>query len=453
LPTPNVQVTKPPVGLAKTSFKEEHMTRRTFRRALAAVAVSTLALAPLTACGRSDDDGGAGSADAGSVADVATGEIEIWAAAGNGDALTTLGEQFTQDNPDVSIKVTEIPWGEIITMNQTAVASGTGPDIVMTGADQTASVIAMGGLAPVPEDVFDPDDFYPAAVASVTGEDGRYAVPWYVETRFLFYRADLAAELGFDAPTTWAELEELSAAFKAREGGEYGLGLPRPIENPAQVIIPFLSQAGGEVTDGDSWTFDTPEFVEALDFYQGFFERGEAPLSETEATFENGGSPLLISGPWMVDTYQELIDTGAAPEGFTEDSVAYVPLPSGPANNDSYIGGGNLGVFSSSDNQESSWLFLQWLLEDEQQKALFDIAGSFPSRVESAEYAPIDDSPVMSVLKEQMPNTVETPSYPSWSQIAEQIGIYAEQVAHGELTSEEAAKAIQAEADTIGFGW
>lgn len=429
------------------------MSRRPFRRALVAVAVSTLALAPLAACGRSDDGPGAGSAEAGSVADVATGEIEIWAAAGNGEVLKTLGAQFAQDNPEVTIKVTEIPWGEIITMNQTAVASGTGPDIVMTGADQTASVIAMGGLAPVPDAVFDADDFYPAAVASVTGEDGRYAVPWYVETRFLFYRADLAADLGLDAPTTWAELEEMSAAMAARDGGEFGLGLPRPIENPAQVIVPFMSQAGGSVTDGDAWTFDTPEFVEALDFYQGFFERGEAPMSETEATFENGGTPLLISGPWMVDVYQDLIDTGAAPEGFTEDSVGYVPLPAGSATNDSYIGGGNLGVFSSSDNQESSWLFLQWLLEDAQQKTLFDEAGSFPSRVASADYAPILDSPVMSVLKEQMPHTVETPSYPSWSQIAEQIGIYAERVAHGELSSEDAAQAIQSEADQIGFGW
>lgn len=429
------------------------MSRRPFRRALVAVTATTLALAPLAACGRSDAGAGAGSTEAGSVADVATGEIEIWAAAGNGDVLTTLGEEFAQDNPDVSITVTEIPWGEIITMNQTAVASGTGPDIVMTGADQTASVIAMGGLAPVPDGVFDAADFYPAAVASVTGESGLYAVPWYVETRFLFYRADIAAELGLDAPTTWDELEELSAAMASREGGEFGLGLPRPIENPAQVIVPFMSQAGGSVTDGDSWTFDTPEFVEALDFYQGFFARGEAPMSETEATFENGGAPLLISGPWMVDVYADLIETGAAPEGFTEDSVGYVPLPSGSANNNSYIGGGNLGVFASSDNQESSWLFLQWLLEDAQQKALFDEAGSFPSRVASADYEPILDSPVMSVLKEQMPDTVETPSYPSWSQIAEQIGIYAERVAHGELTSQDAAEAIQSEADQIGFGW
>ena len=434
------------------------MSRRIARRGIATATLSALALVSLAACGRSDGTEGGSSGDsdagaAGEVADVATGEIEIWAAAGNGDALKELSEKFKESNPDVKFTITEIPWGEIITMNQTAVASGTGPDIVMLGADQTATVIAMGGLAPMPEGVFATEDVYDAAVASVTGDDGLYAVPWYVETRFLFYRADIAADLGMEAPTTWEELEALSAAYAAREGGEFGLSLPRPVENPAQVIVPFVSQAGGSVTDGEKWTFDTPEFVEALEYYKGFFDRGEAPLSASEATFENGRAPMFISGPWMVGIYDEMIETGAAPADFTTESVGFVPLPAGSANNDSYIGGGNLGVFSTSDNAESSWTFLKWLMEDEQQKTTFDNTGNFPSLVGAADYEPINDTPVMAVLKEQMPNTVETPSYPSWSQIAEQIGIYAERVAFGQVTSEAAAKAIQAEADKVGFGW
>lgn len=426
-------------------------TTTTWRR-IAAIATTGLIIGSVAACGRTDG-GGEDAAGPGSVADTATGTIEIWAAAGNGETLTELSEQFREDNPEVEFEITEIPWGEIVTVNQTAVASGSGPDIVMTGADQTATVVAMGGLAAVPDGVLEEDDFYPAAVASVTGESDLRAVPWYVETRFLFYRADIAAELGMEAPTTWEELEALSTAYASREGGEFGLSLPKPIENPAQVIVPFVSQLGGSVYDDEGWTFDTPEFVEALDFYKGFFERGESPLSDSEATFENGRAPMFISGPWMVDIFDEMIETGAAPEGFTAESVGYVPLPSGPANNDSYIGGGNLGVFANSDNQESSWAFLKWLLESDQQQALFDIAGNFPSRTESADYAPITDSPVMSVLREQMPNTVETPSFPAWTQIAQQIGTYAERVAYGEVTSEEAAQAIQAEAEEIGFGW
>lgn len=411
------------------------MYQGTMRRGLAVAVACGVAIGSLAACGRSDDTAGSGSeGSSGGVADVATGTIEIWAAAGNGDTLQTLADEFQVDNPDVDFEITEIPWGEIITMNQTAVASGTGPDIVMLGADQTASVIAMGGLATVPDGVLDTDDFYPAAVASVTGESDLYAVPWYVETRFLYYRADIAAELGFDsAPTTWDEVEALSAAYAAREGGQYGMVLPTPIDNPAQVIVPFVSQLGGSVYDADGWTFDTDEFVAALDYYQGFFTRGESPMSTTEATFENGGSPMYISGSWMMDTYAEMFETGTAPDGFTEDSVGIAVLPSGTANNDSYIGGGNLGVFASSDNQESSWAFLSWLLENDQQEALFDIAGSFPSLVEAAGYEPIGASEVMSVVQAQMPDTVETPSFPAWSQIAESIATYAERVAYGEF--------------------
>ncbi|HEY0188716.1 MAG TPA: extracellular solute-binding protein [Cellulomonas sp.] len=431
------------------------MNQGTIRRGLAGVVACGLAIGSLAACGRSDDTSASGSDSAGAgIADVATGEIEIWAAAGNGDALQALADEFQEDNPDVTFVITEIPWGDIITMNQTSVASGTGPDIMMLGSDQTASVIAMGGLATVPDGVFDTDDFYDAAVASVTGEDALYAVPWYVETRFLYYRADIAAELGFDsAPTTWEELEELSAAYAARDGGEYGMTLPTPIDNPAQVIVPFVSQLGGSVYDDDGWTFDTDEFVEALDFYAGFFERGESPLSTTEATFENGGAPMYISGSWQMDTYAEMFETGSAPDGFTEDSIGIAVLPSGTANNDSYIGGGNLAVYESSDNQESSWLFLQWLLEKEQQQEAYDLNGLFPSMIDASDYDAIESSEVMSLVQEQMVDTVETPSFPAWSEISETIATYAERVAYGEVTSAEAAEAIQQAADGLGFGW
>lgn len=426
------------------------------RRLSAVTLMTTLGVTLLAACGRADSEAPAGSAaaDGGpAIADVATGEIEIWAAAGNGEALQALADEFTVDNPDVTFVITEIPWGEIITVNQTAAASGSGPDIAMMGADQTSTIVSMGRLAPVPDGVFEPADFYDAAVASVTGEDALYGVPWYVETRFLFYRADIAADLGFEAPTTWDELQALSTAYANRDGGEFGFGLPRPVDNPAQIIVPFVSQAGGSVYDESGWTFDTPEFIAAMDYYQGFFDRGESPLAETEATFENGGNPMYISGPWMVGIYEDLIASGDAPEGFTADSIGFVPLPSGAANNDSYIGGGNLGVYETSDNKASAWKFLQWILEDEQQRMLFDVSGSFPSLVAAADYEPISESPVMEVLKEQMPNTVETPSFPAWSQIASQIGIYAERVAYGEITSEEAAAALQADADALGFGW
>lgn len=408
----------------------------------------------LSGCGRTADGAAEGSSDAPADAGKASGVVEVWTAGGHADNLKKLAAEWLKENPDATLKVTDVPWDQVTTKVQTATAAGTGPDIIMTGSDQTTSAIAMGALDEVPDGIYDTDDFYPAAVDSTTGEDGLYAMPWYVETRFLFYRKDIAADLGLQAPKTWEDMEKMSAAFASRSGGTYGLSLPLPTESPAQVIVPFDAQAGGSITDGEKWTIDTPEFIDALDYYGGYFQRGEAPTGDADATFENGGTPMFISGPWMLDVYQQEIDEGTAPDGFTMDSVGYAVAPTGPGgNNDQYIGGGNLGVFSSSDNKAAAWSLLSWISEQDQQEAWYDLAGELPARESAGEYAPIQSNPVTKTLTEQLASTVAMPNYPAWPQISDLISKYSEQVARGDISSADAAKEIQSQADKIGLGW
>src|SRR3546814_7916793 len=46
-----------------------------------------------------------------------------------------------------------------------------------------------------------------------------YGVPWYVDTRLLFYRRDILKRAGFDAPpVTWAEWRRQMVAIKALVG-------------------------------------------------------------------------------------------------------------------------------------------------------------------------------------------------------------------------------------------
>jgi len=188
-------------------------------RSLRVTTVTAIALGAalvLSGCGRGAEGGAGGD---GSVAPAAEGEadgvIEVWTAGGHADNLEVLAKPWLEANPDATLKVTDVPWDQVITKVQTATAAGKGPDIIMTGSDQTATVIGMGALDQVPDDVYDAEDFYPAAVDSATGEDGLYAMPWYVETRFLFYRKDIAEQLGLSAPKTWEDIETMAAALAA----------------------------------------------------------------------------------------------------------------------------------------------------------------------------------------------------------------------------------------------
>ena len=112
--------------------------------------------------------------------------------------------------------------------------------------------------------------------------------------------------------------------------------------------MPFFWQAGGEIVDADNnFTLDSEACVEALTYYDSFFENGLAQPSVSdvpvEAQFADGTVGAFISGPWMIGL---VTDAGADPETWT---VAHQPTN---VTGTSFVGGGNLAVFEQADNKD-----------------------------------------------------------------------------------------------------
>ncbi|MFE6234058.1 extracellular solute-binding protein [Cellulosimicrobium sp. NPDC057862] len=423
-----------------------------------AVAIGVVGLLALTACGRADDESTGGEADAGSTTTVddapAEGDITIWAMGEEGEKLPDFVQGFTEENPDANVEVTTIPWADVMTKFQTAVAAGTVPDAIMIGSSFMPTMVATGGLAPVPDGLVDSADFVEGAAASTVADGVDYGVPWYVETRVLYYRSDLAKAAGVEAPTSWEELTSFAQAMQAN-GSTYGLQLPMgDAEDSTQVILPFYSQAGGSVLNeaGDAFDLDNQAMVDALDYYASFFTDGLSPLSgygdSQNSAFVDGSDPAFISGPWMVNVLADLQG-----EDWVEQNVATVPVPAGSANNDSYIGGAHLGVFAEAKNADGAWKLVRWLAQPETQQAWFDATSDLPALTTAWDYEPLTSNPRTQVLQEQLENTIAPPTVPSWDELSATIETEAEKVANGQVTSEDAAKAIQAKADTLGLGW
>ncbi|WP_426310121.1 extracellular solute-binding protein [Cellulosimicrobium sp. E-16] len=423
-----------------------------------AVAIGVVGLLALTACGRADDDSTGGESAAGSTTTVddspAEGDITIWAMGEEGEKLPDFVQGFTEENPDANVEVTTIPWADVMTKFQTAVAAGTVPDAIMIGSSFMPTMVATGGLAPVPDGLVDSADFVEGAAASTVADGVDYGVPWYVETRVLYYRSDLAKAAGVEAPTSWEELTSFAEAMKAN-GSTYGLQLPMgDAEDSTQVILPFYSQAGGSVLNeaGDAFDLDNQAMVDALDYYASFFTEGLSPLSgygdSQNSAFVDGSDPAFISGPWMVNVLADLQG-----EDWVEQNVATVPVPAGSANNDSYIGGAHLGVFAEAKNADGAWKLVRWLAQPETQQAWFDATSDLPALTTAWDYEPLTSNPRTQVLQQQLENTIAPPTVPSWDELSATIETEAEKVANGQVTSEDAAKAIQAKADTLGLGW
>jgi multiple sugar transport system substrate-binding protein len=376
------------------------------------------------------------------------GDISVWAMGTEGDNLDVLAEDFMAEFPDVNVEVTAVPWDLAHERIVTAIAGGEVPDVSLVGTTWMGEFATLGGLDPTPESI-DPAQFFEGAWNTTVVDGVSYGVPWYVETRLIYYHTDLAEEGGFNqAPANWDELKQLAQAT-VDGGAEWGISLQNPCCIGAwQTFMPFFWQAGGNIVDEENnFTLDTPECVEALTFYDSFFEDGlaQAETSDvpTEAQFADGTLGAFISGPWMIGLLEE---AGADPETWT---VSHQPTE---ASGTSFVGGGNLAVFDQSDNKDAGWAFVEYASRPEVQVKWYETVNDLPSVQAAWEDPALAEDELLSAFGEQLDDAKAPPAIPTWEEVASAIDGQIEQVTLGDASPEDGCAAMQEEADSIGTG-
>jgi multiple sugar transport system substrate-binding protein len=375
------------------------------------------------------------------------GDIAVWAMGTEGDNLDVIAEDFMAEFPDVSVEVTAVPWDAAHDRIVSAIAGGEVPDVSLIGTTWMGEFATLGGLEPTPEGI-DPAAFFEGAWGSTVVDGVSYGVPWYVETRVIYYHTDLAEEGGFNqAPANWDELTQLAEA--EQEGGaEWGISLQPGGVGSWQTFMPFFWQAGGEIVDADNnFTLDSEACVEALTYYDSFFENGLAQPSVSdvpvEAQFADGTVGAFISGPWMIGL---VTDAGADPETWT---VAHQPTN---VTGTSFVGGGNLAVFEQADNKAAGWAFVEYASRPEVQAKWYETVNDLPAVQAAWEDPALADDPLLAVFGEQLQDAKAPPAIPTWEQVAAAIDGQVEQVTQGDTSPEDGCAAMQQEAESIGTG-
>jgi multiple sugar transport system substrate-binding protein len=429
--------------------------RSTHRRnkGLAGVAALAATSLVLTACGRTDSGAGAEAQSEEVSGGEATGTIEVWAMGTEGEVLQDFSAAFEEANPEATVEVTAVPWESAHDKLAGAIASGETPDVSLIGTTWMGEFAEAGGLMPTPENLVDEADFFPGAWQSTEVGGTSYGVPWYVETRVLYYRSDLAQQAGWDeAPKTWDELKTFAQDMESEAGAEYGLNLQPGQTGSWQTMLPFAWSNGATLTDeaGEEYTIDSPEMAEALDYYTSYFDEGLSPTrlldpGELESGFAKGDYAAFISGPWHAGLVE---DAGVKPDQY---EVATIPSPDGEQGS-SFVGGGDLAVFNDSDNADSAWKYVQWLAEPETQTAFYEEVGDLPAVQSAWETGALAEDEQLQVFGTQLETAVSPPAVPTWEQVAASIDSITEQASKTDLASEEAVAEMQSKAAAIGTG-
>src|SRR5262245_47259482 len=210
-------------------------------------------------------------------------QLEFWGLGREGEVVADLIPEFERRNPGIRVTMQQIPFIAAHEKLLTAYVGDATPDLAQMGNTWVPEFVAVRGLADLgpfakASRTIDGHDDFPGIWATNVVDGVLYGIPWYVDTRVLFYRSDVLASVGYpQAPRTWSEWIDAMARIKSGRKSRFGILMPTNEFEPIEVLA--LSNGSRFLNaSGTRGAFREPPFREAFDFYVDVFHRGFAPV-------------------------------------------------------------------------------------------------------------------------------------------------------------------------------
>jgi multiple sugar transport system substrate-binding protein len=282
------------------------------------------------------------------------------------DVYEAVAEGFMAEHPEIEVRIVPIEEAGVSQRIATALAANRLPDIVRMGVERVAAFAA--------DEILD-EDAAEAVIASV-GEDDfragplqmvtnpatgkRAAVPYDGWIQAAWYRADMFEEAGLDPPVSWEDINAACDALPGTGNLLYALTLGTdPGQNYPHQVFEQVA------ISNDAWPFDaegnvtmnTPEMVEALEFYtelQRCAMPGPQYWRGARESYELDQSGMLFYSTYIMDDLVEGsgMEGGGAVEIAVEDlalKTGFASQMEGPNGSASYGQLVTLGIMKGAD--------------------------------------------------------------------------------------------------------
>jgi len=380
--------------------------------------------------------------------------LRFWAMGREGEVVRELLADFERSHPGIRVDVQQLPWTAAQEKLLTSFAGDVTPDLCQLGNTWISQFAALGALAPLQERAarfrtVPAADYFDGIWASNRIGNNVYGIPWYVDTRLIFYRRDLLAGAGFDhAPRDWLEWTRMMAALKRRSPDNYGVLLPLNEFEPLLALA--LQQDTPLLRDGDRYgNFRSPAFRRTLQFYIDIFRQGWAPrvtatqISNVWDEFGKGYFSFYITGPWNIGEFKRRLPANKQDIWMT----APLPGPGGPGA--SSAGGASLVVFEHSKHKEEAWEVIEYLSQPAVQLRFYAMTGNLPPRRSAWADDRLAHDPYAAAFRDQLERAKSPPKVPEWERIATEMRLVTEALVAGQLTLDQAVTELDARADRI----
>ncbi len=239
------------------------------------------------------------------------------------EGLNAAAKDFEAATPDVKVKFTYVPFGELVSRTLQMAAVKRPPAIAAIDNPDVLRVAKAGVLKDLSGELGNSEtwkDTYPGPKASVSDGGKVYGVPIGSNSLALFYNKKMLAAGGVgEPPQTWAELN--AAAQKTTKSPVYGLAFSAVnTEESTWQWEPFLWSNGGQLAD-----LSSPKAAAALQLWVDWVQKGAASREvvnwaqgDVANQFIGGRAAMMVMGPWML---------GEVKKSGIDFGVTAIPVP------------------------------------------------------------------------------------------------------------------------------
>jgi len=266
-------------------------------------------------------------------------EISVWnvSAIESDPGVLAIAEIYEEENPDVTINFTGIPYSDKLTKSTTEFFTAgeyTSFDVDEINEMWLPEFVENDWLAPIDEYV-DRDflEGYPDDVINSLTYDGSvFAIPHYINMPLFFYNEEMLAEAGYDRPPKdWDELMEYAANLTKE--GQFGFAAPLYQESDTVYFIStYFYQAGVRIYDEDkNIAFNTSEAVETYKFLGDMYKAEYMPAGCTSMDCFEVANLFRQEKVAMMINWAFEIQTCLGEESKVRDKFAVSSHPAGGA--------------------------------------------------------------------------------------------------------------------------
>ncbi len=308
--------------------------------------------------------------------------VRFWYHFDNADnPMDELVATFEAENPGIKIDAENVPWNSYYDQLYTSIVGGNAPDAAMVKLFAQPRLIELGALHPIDDDIANWDgaaNIEDGLIDLVKGGDGtQYYLPVQYVALYLYYRADMLAELGLEVPTTCDEFRDVAKALTRDTDGDgqtdvYGFGFRGAKGGHDHWGTFVLGAQDVSLTDG----ITSEAGVAGTQFVADLFQKDQVfPPSAP-----NDGFQEIIGAFKAGRTAMTIHHIGSA-NGMVEalgDKVSAAPVPACGGGSWTAFGDESTAVLSNAEDPEAAFKWISFLSSEGHNTTFNQATGQLP---------------------------------------------------------------------------